>query len=190
LRAAVASSFDGSPSTSCAAAAARSHPLAEPVLVVQQVADVVLGVLELGRPVAARRTGRPRCRCRSTCTARSRCEPVEHVALPRPGRAGTTTSPCASRCRCTSRALAGAQHADRAVLLEQRDHAAGAGRQVRLDVRVLPVVERRVIVWSVTASPLSRPLPCRAGPRRQSQAPILHRRRPRANTPPRDLAVP
>jgi hypothetical protein len=35
------------------------------------------------------------------------------------------------------RALAGAQHADRAVLLEEADDSAGAGRKIGLDVRVL-----------------------------------------------------
>ena len=54
---------------------------------------------------AARRRGIPRCRCCSTCTARSRWRTGRArcaVARGRP-RWSPAASPCASRCRCTSR---------------------------------------------------------------------------------------
>ncbi len=84
------------------------HPLAELVLVVEQLGDARLGVLELGAPERARRTGTPRRRCRSTCTARSRCRSGRARSRCGDGRPhdAAAAAPCGPRCRCTSRGTA------------------------------------------------------------------------------------
>src|SRR6266508_1403494 len=65
-------------------------------------------------------------------------EPVQDVLLPRPARTRRRELLLVGvDVDAPVRALPGTQHADGAVLLEQRDHAAGTRRQVRLDVRVL-----------------------------------------------------
>jgi hypothetical protein len=117
------------------------HPLPQRALLVQEVADVVLGVLELGRP--EQRVERAGLDADAAVHAQREVdrEPVEDVALAGPGRAGNddlllvrvdVDAPVG--------ALPGAQHADRAVLLEQPDHAPRARWQVGLYVRVLPGV--------------------------------------------------
>ena len=87
-----------------------------------------------------RRTGTPRRRCRSTCTASSRCRSGRARSTVRglpPGAAGRRQLLVALDVDAPVGALAGAQHADRAVLLEQGDDAAGPRRRRFLLVRVL-----------------------------------------------------
>ena len=118
------------------------HPFAQPVLLVGEGRDVGLGVGELRATRTARRTGRPRCRSRSTCTARSRSRSGRARCVPAAARAPPGRGRDPGRRLCPGhgllvrvdvdapvRALPRAQHAHRAVLLQQRDHAPAAGGQ-------------------------------------------------------------
>jgi len=142
LRAAVASSLDGSPSTSCAGGGGPSAI---------QAASRSLSCSRPRTSCSAYSNSGDQCRASNGQTSMQMppvhaesevdVEPVEHVVLPRGARRpGSRPLPCASRCRCTSPGAPrrAAEHADRAVLLEQRDHAPAARRKLRLDVRVLP----------------------------------------------------
>src|SRR5689334_11877304 len=115
------------------------HPLAEAILVVQQVGDALLGVLELGAP--EQRVERAHLDADAAVHAQRvvDVEAVEHVDRTRPSAltarrtlllvALDVDAPVGARTR--------AQHADGAVLLLQRDDATRARRGVFTFVRVL-----------------------------------------------------
>ncbi len=115
------------------------HPLPELVALVGEVADVGLGVLELRGPEqGVERTDLDA----DTAVHAERevdGEAVEDVAAAFAAAGGRRRDRLLVGVDVDApvRALAGAQHADRAVLLEQADHTAGAGREVGLGVRVL-----------------------------------------------------
>ena len=152
--------------------------LAEPVLLVQQVEDVDLGVLELGAPV--QRVERADLDADAAVHAQAEVdgEAVEHVALALAAALGGGRDRLLVRVDVDAPvgALAGAEHARGAVLLEQRDDPAAARRQVGRDVGVLGGVgrpQRGCAPWStrplrMPGSPLPFPLTIRAPPRRRS----------------------
>ncbi|BFO14401.1 hypothetical protein SHKM778_07890 [Streptomyces sp. KM77-8] len=137
------------------------HPLAELVAFVGEVADVGLGVLELRGPEEGVEGTHLDADTAVHAEGEVDGEPVEDVAaaVAAAGRRRRDGLLVGVDVDAPVRALAGAQHADRAVLLEQADHAAGAGREVGLGVRVGAVTDFFVIVRRVTARPLARPEP-------------------------------
>ena len=117
----------------------RLHPLAELVLVVQEVGDAGLGVLVLGAP----EQGVERAHLDADAAVHAQrvvdVEAVEqaHRAWLAAGPAGRGQRLVALDVDAPVRARAGAQHAHRAVVLAQGDHAAGARRRRLLLLRVL-----------------------------------------------------
>ena len=114
----------------------RLHPLAQAGLVVEQVGDADLGVLVLGAP----EQGLERAHLDADPAVHAQ-RVVDGEAVQRVLLAGL--APLAARRRqvlvpldvdAPVRALAGAQHAGRAVLLVEGDDAAGAGRRLLLHV--------------------------------------------------------
>lgn len=115
------------------------HPLAEPVPLVGEVADVGLGVLELRGPEQG--VERTHLDADTAVHAEGEVdgEAVEDVAaaFAATGGRGGDRLLVGVDVDAPVGALTGAQHADRAVLLEQADHSAGAGREIGLGVGVL-----------------------------------------------------
>src|SRR4051812_33845213 len=115
------------------------HPLAEAILVVEQIGDARLGVLVLGAP-EKRVEG-----AHLDADAAVHAERVVDVeAVEGANRAGLAALAARRRLVLVSfdvdapvGTAAGAEHADRAVLLEQGDDAAGPGGRRLLLVRVL-----------------------------------------------------
>jgi hypothetical protein len=105
---------------------------------VDEVADVVFGVLELGRP--EQRVERADLDADPAVHAQREVdgEPVEHVAGARTAALGRGQRLLVRiDVNTPVRALTGAKHAHRAVLLDQGDNSACAGRQVGLNLWVL-----------------------------------------------------
>ena len=109
-------------------ARARSPSTRRALLVVEQVGDRAARSTRTPGSRTSASKGTPRRRCRSTCRARSRCRSGRASLTVRglpPARRGGGLLLVALDVDAPVGALAGAQHADRAVLLLERDHAPG-----------------------------------------------------------------
>ncbi len=138
----------------------RVGPGAEGVHLVGELLDLVLGVLELRAPVEGVERAHLDADAAVHAEGEVDREPVQDVAgAGAPALLGGDLLLVGVDVDAPVRALARAEHAHGAVLLDERDHPPGAGGQVRLDVRVLPGRGRPGHRLEGDAEPLEQPDP-------------------------------